>query len=53
MKTLTVVFSETVIIKKLANLTANTSENTKNYGKITPNIKLHFDPLNNAHDPHP
>ena len=53
MKTLTVFSSETVNIKKLANLTANTSENTKNYGKITPNIKSHSDLLNTAHDPHP
>ena len=37
--------SETVNIKKLANLTAN----TKNYGQITPNIKPHSDPLNSVH----
>ena len=36
---------ETVNIKKLANLTAN----TKNYGQITPNIKPHSDPLNSVH----
>ena len=34
---LTAFSSETVNIKKLANLTAN----TKNYGQITPNIKPH------------
>ena len=44
-KHLTVFPSETVNIKKLANLTAN----TKNYGQITPNIKPHSDPLNSVH----
>ena len=39
-KHLTVFSLETVNIKKLANLT----ENTKNYGQITPNIKPHSDP---------
>ena len=40
-KHLTVFSSETVNIKKLANLTAN----TKTYGQITLNTKLHSDPL--------
>ena len=39
-KHLTVFPSETVNIKKLANLTAN----TKNYGQITLNTKPHSDP---------
>ena len=40
-KHLTVFSSETVNIKKLANLTAN----TKTYGQITLNTKPHSDPL--------
>ena len=40
-KHLTVFSSETVSIKKLTNLTAN----TKNYGQIRPNIKPHSNPL--------
>ena len=39
-KHLTVFSSDTVNIKKLANLTAN----AKNYGQITPKIKPHSDP---------
>ena len=44
-KHLTVFPSETVNIKKLANLKAN----TKNYGQVTPNIKPHSDPLNSVY----
>ena len=40
-KHLTVFSTETLNIKKLANLTAN----TKNYGQITLNTKPHSDPL--------
>ena len=40
-KHLTVFFSETVDIKKLANLTTN----TKNYGQTELNPKPHSDPL--------
>ena len=40
-KHLTLFSSETVNIKKLANLTAN----TKDYGQITRNTKPHSDPL--------
>ena len=40
-KHLTVFFSETVDIKKLANLTTN----TKNYGQTALNPKTHSDPL--------
>ena len=40
-KHLTVFSPETVNIKKLANLTAN----TKNYRQITLNTKPHLDPL--------
>ena len=44
-KQLTVFSSETVNIKKLANLTAN----TKNYGQITLNTKAHSDPRFRLH----
>ena len=43
-KHLTVFSSETVNIKKLTDLTAN----TKNYGQITLNAKPHSDPLSVA-----
>ena len=46
-KHLTVFSSETVNIKKLANLTAN----TKNYRQITLNTKTHSDPLNTSRSP--
>ena len=43
-KHFTVLSSEAVNISKLANLI----ENTKNYGQITLNIKLHVDPLSST-----